>query len=311
MAKSIKIILIALFSIIFGIGQAYQMRSDFIVQSIISSLIPFMLVFGIGLIAELIRSLSDKGSFFKKYLDTTFKVFVPVISLCYLSLLVNSYYADDPDANQRSQPSLYKPSVQKKNNNPVKSLGAVDTEFLNADNLYENYADNYTIKFPESFKVNYGAGKFSEVQAYDSDSGYVIIVNVATSDVSSYFNNGESKNEISELMVNGMFEKFSDLAYLEQLESSFEERGLSDVQHVDSKMTNYNGRFYISSQYQANAIINGQKHPTTLIDLVTFFNNKIYHFTFRAWTNLFNESWNSRIVQTMSTTLISEHITNK
>jgi len=53
---------------------------------------------------------------------------------------------------------------------------------LNKDNLYENYSYNYAIKIPEGYKTNKGIGKYSSVQFYNEQLGYVVVVNVGESD---------------------------------------------------------------------------------------------------------------------------------
>ena len=70
-------------------------------------------------------------------------------------------------------------------------------------------------------------------------------------------------------------------------------------------------RIYISSKYTANSIINNIKMPVTLIDNVTFYDDKIYHFCFRSWTKNYNGNWESTINNVMASILINDRIDNK
>lgn len=209
-----------------------------------------------------------------------------------------------------SNSETYKATVQKNNPKPVKEVGKVDTEFLNSDNLYENYSHNYSITFPTNFKVNYGIGQYSEVQAYDKDLAYTIIVNVAKSDVSKFFNSSQTIDEISEIMVKGVLEEFRSRKGVDKMERSLTEKGLSDVVLLSANLTNFHNRYFIDSRYSANVIIDNEKFPVIMTDYVTFYNNNVYHFFFRSWKDLHNAAWKNQIKTTMATVLINKAITN-
>lgn len=305
-----KILLIILFSIFFGIGQAFIIGGEFLIQSISSSFIPLIVILVITTIAELSKTLTKKGYKFDNFLNTAWKIFIPTIVLLYFFLLVG-YHTKPKEQSENAENELYKITVQQNNPSSKKKVGGIDTEFLNTDNLYENYSHNYTIMFPKTFHVNYGIGKYSEVQAYDSSMGYTIVVNVATMETGINPTANKTKNNISDNLMKALVKYYNDDNYIHKLESTLEERGLSDVKHEKYNLTNYNNRMYISSKYTANAIINNEKYPIILIDNVTFYDDKVYHFSFRSWSDKFNKNWESTINNTMALVLINDRITNK
>lgn len=305
-----KIFFIIIFSIFFGIGQAFIIQGNFLIQSFSSSLLPLIVIFVITFIAELSKTLTKKGYRFNDFINTSWKIFIPTIILFYFLLLVG-YYSKFKEQSASSKNELYKKTVQQNNLSSKKNVGNVHSEFLNSDNLYENYSHNYTIMFPKNFHVNYGIGKYSEVQAYDSLIGYIIVVNVMNLESGIKPTANRTKNNISDTLIKALFTYYKDENYIHKLESTLEERGLSDVKHEQYHLTNYNNRIYISSRYTGNAIINNEKYPIILIDNVTFYDDKIYHFSFRSWKENFTKDWEKIINNTMALVLINDRITNQ
>ena len=206
---------------------------------------------------------------------------------------------------------MYKKTVQENNKNQIKKVGNVHTEFLNSDNLYENYSHNYTIMFPQNYKVNYGIGKYSEVQAYDSSNGYIIVVNAIKTPTGINPTSTTTKNNISDKLMKLVSSYYDDPKYIHKLETKFEENGLSEVKHKEYLLTNYNNRIYISSRFTANSTINNAKIPVILIDNVTFYDDKVYHFSFRSWTKNYNGNWETTINNVMASVLINDKIDNQ
>lgn len=305
-----KILLIIIFSILFGIGQSLIIEGDFLLQTFSSTLIPLIFIFIITTIVELSKTIYKKGYRFDNYINTSWKIFIPIIILFYFSLVVSNY-TKNKENSVNNKNELYKKSVQENNPNQIKKVGSVHTEFLNSDNLYENYSHNYTIMFPKNYKVNYGIGKYSEVQAYDSINGYIIVVNAIKTVTGINPTPNRTKNNISDTLMRLIPTYYDDPKYIHKLERKFEENGLSDVKHKEYSLTNYNNRIYISSKFAANSIINNVKIPIILIDNVTFYDDKIYHFSFRSLTKNYNGNWETIINNVMSTVLINDRIDNQ
>lgn len=304
----LKILLIVIFSIFFGLGQTMIIGNYVIAQSIASSLIPLILIFAITFIIEVFKSLTIKNYKFADFYNTAWKVFIPTIIILYATLFI-SYKTKTTESSNDAEIQSYKATVQKNNSNSIKKIGDVNSEFLNADNLYENYSYHYSIKFPKKYSTNYGLGKYSEIQAYDSN-GNLIVVNVANQQFGIKPTKTETKNVISDKLVKLASESFKDPKYTKQLETAFEERGLLNVKFESYDLTNYNNRFYIFSKYTAESIVNNIKSPIIIFDLVTYYDNKIYHFAFRTSKDSNKEQWDYIVNNTMSSVIISDLIVN-
>ena len=305
-----KILIIIIFSILFGIGQSIIIGGDILFQTFASTLIPLIIIFIITMLIELSKYIHNKEYRFDGLIDTSWKLFIPIIILLYFSLILTNY-SKTKEKSVNNIDEFYKKTVQENNQNERKKVGSVHTEFLNSDNLYENYSHNYTITFPKHYKVNYGIGKYSEVQAYESSDGYIIIVNAMKMATGINPTSNITKNNISDTLMKLISSSYDDPKYIRKLETKFEENGLSEVKLKRYFTTNYNNRIYISSKYTANSIINNIKMPVTLIDNVTFYDDKIYHFCFRSWTNNYNANWETTINNVMASVLINDRIDNK
>jgi hypothetical protein len=301
-----KVISMLILSVVFGISQSIiEFNSDFD-QMIGSTFIPIIFTVIFSTLYMVLQKLL-KFKYFS-FIEISWKIFTPFISILYFTLIF-SYFNKENTKSQSTSNENYKKTVQDNNSESEKEIGGVKTEFLNKDHLYENYLYNYSIKLPENFKVNYGIGKHSEISAYHPDSGYMVSVNVGDF-ARPNINSNLSQDQETEKLINGAYSVVTSADEIKNLEETFEKRGFADVKFVNSKMTNYNNRSFIFLKFEANQIIDNKKYPTIIIDHVTIYKSNIYHFAFRAWTNLFNEKWEDEIRQTMSSVLISEYITN-
>lgn len=309
MNNTVKVLLALALSLAFGLLQANslgRLTEDQIFGSTMVLLVPMI---GLTLIIELVKFFFRKGYKFDGaatvFLSTGLVMFVVGL----LSLLGNRYMRSKSTSIEDE--NLYKKEVQVANLEDEKAVGEVEMEFLNENHLYENYKYHYSIRFPEHFNVDYGIGKYSEVQASELDSGFVISVSVATSGAKKVLGENLPKKFASDTMVKGMYAKFQTPSYKRRMEEEFEERGLTDVEMYSVRLTNYHNRFFIDSRYRANAILDGVKYPLVIADFVTFYDDEIYHFFFRSWEPYYNDKWKSRITTTMSNVLISEGIDNE
>ncbi len=300
-------------SLFFGFAQTYIVQQEIIIsQSLVSSLIPIIITIVLTVLIEILKYIFKKEYKFNNFIGTMKTIYIIVISICLLSLLGNygNHYFNDSSKTDTDD-KTYKRTVQENNSNAVKQVGKVKTEFLNENNLYENYSYNYSITFPANYKVNYGIGKHTEIQAYDSDSGYVIVVSAVKNDVSEYFEKDLSKDEVSEIMMKNLFEKFNNDTSKTLLEKSFEKKGLSDVSLKQIRLTNYNNRFFIHATFSANVIIDNERLSVVVQNYNSFYDNKVYNFTFRCFSSYNNNSWLKVVNQVMGTVFISDYITNE
>jgi len=178
-------------------------------------------------------------------------------------------------------------------------------EFLNTDNLYENYTQNYTIKIPQDYIHNNGIGKYSSSQFYNENSGFVVAVNVGET------NFGKS---IEKAQSNEIIEKFppelkNDNSLGKIFEDALIERGFNKPKLINYKVTNYNNRLYLKLNFKANRISDNEEHPVLITDFMTFHKDFVYHFQFVSYQKESSEKWNTEIQKSMSNVMISEYIT--
>lgn len=180
-------------------------------------------------------------------------------------------------------------------------------EFLNKDNLYENYSHNYTIKIPENFKQNNGIGKYSSTQFYNEDLGYVVAINVGKSNwgysIDRYKNNDIIEKFPAELKNDNSLGKIFEEALIE--------RGFNKPKLINYNITNYNNRLFLKLDFNANRISDNEEYPVLITDFMTFHKDLAYHFQFVSYQKESLEKWNMEIQKSMSNVIISEYIIKK
>ena len=106
-----------------------------------------------------------------------------LLSICSFFLAI---YLITPLLIDKKNQTVKKGTVEsefKRINDLTNQIDKTQVYLLNKDNLYENYSHNYTIKIPVGYKKNYGIGKFSSVQFYNENLGYVVGVNVGSTNL--------------------------------------------------------------------------------------------------------------------------------
>ena len=173
-------------------------------------------------------------------------------------------------------------------------------EFLNKDNLYENYSHNYTIKIPENYKQDKGIGKYSSVQFYNEDLRFVVSINVMKKDFGN-INNNKLLNKLKE-----------DPDFLgETMSNSLKERGFIDSKLTNTNIVNYNNREFLKLEFNSNRISDNEKNPSLITIFTTYYNDFIYMFQFVSYDINSIERWNTEIQKSMSNVIISKYITKK
>ncbi len=197
----------------------------------------------------------------------------------------------------------------------IKSFNQIDNllekervqEFLNNDNLYENYSHNYTIKIPEKYKQNNGIGKYSSVQFYNEDLGFVVAVNVGKTNFGKSIEI-EQNNKIIEKFLN---ELKNDNSLRKIFEESLIERGFHNPKLINYEVTNYNNRLFLKLSFNANRISDNKEYPVLITNFVTFYKDFVYHFLFATYQKESSEKWNAEIQKSMSNVMISRYIKEK
>ena len=190
-------------------------------------------------------------------------------------------------------------------------LEKMQVEFLNKDNLYENYSHNYTIKIPENFKQNNGIGKYSSTQFYNEDLGYVVAISVGKTNsgfVDRYKNNDIIK-KLSDEIINGKSMNGKSMSRI--FEETLIERGFNNPKLVSNKAVNYNNRMFLKTNFEANRIQNNEKIPVLITMFMTFYKDLGYIFQFDSYQYESLEKWNTLIQKSMVNVFISEYITKK
>ena len=180
-------------------------------------------------------------------------------------------------------------------------------DFLNKDNLYENYSHNYTIKIPEGYTKNDGIGKFSSVQFYNENLGYVAAVNVGSTNLESV--NRATNAKIIKEYKNEFDKNNSNLE--NDFKNSLIERGFNKVTLDNYKVVDYNNRLFIRLNFSAFRTSDNQQKQKSIVNFVTFNKKLIYSFMFvsNQWNSL--EKWEYEIQKSMSNVIISKYITKK
>lgn len=180
-------------------------------------------------------------------------------------------------------------------------------EFLNKDNLYENYSHNYTIKIPENFIQNNGIGKYSSTQFYNEDLGYVVAVNVGETN----FGKSIKKEQSNEIIEKFSTELKNDNSLGKIFEEALIERGFNKPKLINYKVTNYNNRLFLKLNFNANRISDNEEYPVLITSFMTFHKDLAYHFQFVSYQKESSEKWNTEIQKSMSNVMISEYIKKK
>ena len=123
--------------------------------------------------------------------------------------------------NNQNQNNKLK-EILKTYNRLEESFEKTQIEFLNKDNLYENYSHNYTIKIPENFIQNNGIGKYSSKQFYNEDLGYIVAINVGKTD----FKQNITRRQSNKIIQTYSKELEKDIMLKKMIEESFEETRL-------------------------------------------------------------------------------------
>jgi hypothetical protein len=291
----------------YGVFRASELQ-DFRIQTIlIESLIMPLLAFIVTFFVEGIKLATLRASYEWKKSFNTFNVILVIIfsiigSLMILKLIATRNKQDVSDTR------TFKKEVIDSNDNYTKQVGDHKNELLNDNNLYENFKYNFALKFPKDFVVDYGIGKDVIVQATNDYMGYAIAVSIAPTETENLMNKNESKELVSDKVVDEMFEYYNDPSYLNQFIGSLEDRALSDVKVKKTTVTNYNNRKYIHVECDAYAILDNELHPLVLDAYITFYNHHIYQLFFRSWLTQNNDAWRATIKKTMSLTTINEKV---
>ena len=180
-------------------------------------------------------------------------------------------------------------------------------DFLNKDNLYENYSHNYTIKIPKGYTKNDGIGKFSSIQFYNENLGYVAAVNVGSTNLESV-NRTTNAKIIKE--YKNEFDK-NNFNLENDFKNSLIERGFNKVTLDNYKVVDYNNRLFIRLNFSAFRTSDNQENPASLVNFITYNEKLIYSFMFVSYQWNSVEKWESEIQKSMSNVIISKYITKK
>lgn len=239
------------------------------------------------------------------------KVLILLVSIfCFFSLLFISviYLNEDKNNVVRDDKNLeLMKSLKELNDTFEDTRETIDYFSLDKDNLYENYLHNYSIKIPEGYKTNSGIGKFSSVQFYNENLGYVVAVNVGETNLESV--DRTTNEKIIKEYENEFNEDSSSLEYT--FENSLTERGFNKVKLDNYKVVDYNNRLFIRLNFSAFRTSDNQKNPVSIVNFITYNEKLIYSFMFVSYQWNLPEKWESEIQKSMSNVMISKYITKK
>lgn len=178
--------------------------------------------------------------------------------------------------------------------------------FLNDDNLYENYTYNFAIKIPEGYKRNNGIGKYSIIQFYNEELGYIVAINVGYSDFGQ-INLQKNSTIISELKKEFAF----DSSLNEIFESALIDRGYNSPNFLKSDKVNYNNRDFLNLKHEAFRRFNDINTPVLISSYITYHKDYIYFIQFISYQFNSKNNWELEIDKSMSNFLINKYITQK
>ena len=239
------------------------------------------------------------------------KVLILLVSIfCFFSLIfISVVYLTENKKNLGDEDKnleLIK-SFKKLNDTFEDTRETLDYFSTDKDNLYENYSHNYSIKIPEGYKTNSGIGKFSSVQFYNENLGYVVAVNVGETDFESV--DRTTNEKIIKEYENEFNEDSSSLE--NSFENSLTERGFNSVKLDNYKVVDYNNRLFIKLNFSAFRTSNNEKTPVSIVNFITYNEKLIYSFMFVSYQWNLLEKWESEIQKSMSNVMISKYITKK
>ena len=230
-----------------------------------------------------------------------------LLSICSFFLAI---YLITPLLIDKKNKTVKKGTVEsefKRINDLTNQIDKTQVYLLNKDNLYENYSHNYTIKIPVGYKKNNGIGKFSSVQFYNENLGYVVGVNVGSTNLEPI--NRKTNAKIIKEYKSALDKKKWNLE--DDLKNSLIERGFNKVKLNNYKIIDYNNRLFIRLNLSAFRTSDNQENPASLVNFITFNEKLIYSFMFVSyqWNSI--EEWESEIQKSMSNVIISKYITKK
>lgn len=239
---------------------------------------------------------------------------IATFRFCFLTstILLSATSVPSDSCNDRAQGAFY--TVE--NNKEIKPIllasklnGYAQTnDFLNKNNLYKNYKYNYMIKFPNSYNVDYGIS-LNNIQAHKWDSGYAISVTAAFTDLKQFMQHEDLSNEnISEMVVKGMAHKYKTQEGKNIAIKAFENRGMSDVVMIDSKLVNFNNRYFVKNTFTANVLVESISIPVVVTNFISHYNQHNYQVIFRTLSQYNTIKWKGVISSSMSSFFIKENI---
>jgi hypothetical protein len=303
--KFIKILFILILSLTYGIIQAYKLSNLSFNTIIGNACAPLLIAIAISIIVELVNLVRKKKLSFETVLNRLWKIFLVIIIILFITMELDRL---NSSSTTEAKDEVYKSKVIDENPADIKEVGKVKTELLNSDNLYENYVYNYAILFPKNFKVDYGIGENTQVQASEEKTGYVIIVSVVPDGGSKYFEKGAIDNSTNERFIHTIYKEFNTPIRKKEFEAGFEKMGLTEVMLTKMSLTNFSNKSFIKSNFSAMSIVDNKKYQLVLTTFMTFTSKHFYTITFRSWKLLNNKDWLDIINQTMANFHINENI---
>jgi hypothetical protein len=307
MAK--KILLLIFLSLAFGIIHSYSFDFYYL-QILVGSTFPFLITVPIFIILCVYQYF--KGTFKSSELfDNFWAAFKPVfivLTVLYSLGLLSTFINKKESENKKNDPELHKSTVLKENKNSVKEIGAIDSEILNKDNLYENFNYHYAILFPKDYKVDYGIGKHSQIQAYNEENGNTIIITSFPTDKeineALQMEETDGSKEFMELLL----KSFETPEMKNNFEKTLCERGFTKVNIKSMVLTSFANTYFIKVNSDAKVMYDNKEFPVKLVTFTTYKLNNIYTVTFRSWESNFNKNWKDQINQTMGNFVVSNTI---
>ena len=177
---------------------------------------------------------------------------------------------------------------------------------LNKDNLYENYSYNYAIKIPEGYKTNKGIDKYSSVQFYNEQLGYVVVVNVVESDFK------DISLQDNNMIINKFEREYkTDLLLNDIIEKALIDRGYNSPKFLSSEKVNYNNRDFLNLNHKAFRRSNKNNSPVMMSSFITYYKEYVYFILFVSYQFSSTKNWEIEIEKSMSNLFINKFITKK
>jgi len=280
----------------FLVGSQYSFLPEFVAN--------FVILLGLAFLLYPVVSIfvSKKLGFLNIYFHSFFT------AMAIISISVVGNITNDSDLLSESKTSdKYKKIVNENNPNPIKKVGDVKHEFLNEDNLYENYVYNYAIKFPEDFELNYGVGEYSQLKAYNKET----IRQIAISSGDNKLNYSLSNQQANDLLKS-MMERDVD-AMVEKMKLKWKTEGsYQNIELLEKDLVNFYNKKFIKLSFSGTRNLNNIDYAFVMTDFITLFKTNIYQFLFESpkpKDELDSMSWENLLFSTMAGVRISEGIT--